>query len=219
MDEQEAEETRRFIDWPSLAMALLPLIAIGIDAWGIIYYRQGLRNRVMDFAPSALGVAVVLSLAIAGLLVRGYMLIKQRDPRTMFVGLLMLLVLMLWPAMCAVRPMPIERYRRGLADWARGHVDVNAIRAWHARLPAVSGPPVRLPASSPMPLAVTRLEPTLVEQHSNGIVMQWGTRATMPGRERKLFVAVDGSTQPPDEGRRFWSEVQPGMYVGAHGPP
>jgi hypothetical protein len=31
-----------------------------------------------------------------------------------------------------MRPMPIEMYRRGLADWARGNVDVGAFRTWQA---------------------------------------------------------------------------------------
>jgi hypothetical protein len=41
----------------------------------------------------------------------------------------------------------------------------------------------------------------------------------MPGRERKVFVAIDDATEPPDEGRRFWRPAGPGAYVGAHGPP
>jgi hypothetical protein len=171
----------------------------------------------MDFAPSALGVGLVLSFAVAGLLVRGYMLIKRRDSRTMFVGLLMLLVLMLWPAMCAMRPMPIEIYRRGLADWARGNVDAKAIRAWGMAMPPVTSPIVVRGAIGPP--AVSRLEPSVIEQHPNGIVMQWGTLAAMPGRQRKVFIGLDDATQPPDEGRRFWTQVQPGVYVGVHGPP
>ena len=217
MNEEEAEEPRRFIDWASLLMALLPLIAIAFDTWGILYYRQGLRNEMMDFAPSALGVGIVLSFAIAGLLVRGYVLIKRRDSRTMFVGLLMLLVLMLWPAMCAMRPMPIEIYRRGLTDWARADVDAKAIRAWGASMQPVTSPTVVRGAMEP--LAVSRIKPSLIEQHPNGIVMQWGTLATMPGRQRKVFIGIDDATQPPDEGRRFWTQVQPGVYVGVHGPP
>jgi hypothetical protein len=211
-----AEDRGKFIDWLSLTMAVLPLAAIAFDAWGIVYYRQGLRNEYMDLAPAALGIAVILSFAIAGLLVRGYFLIKSRDSRVTFCGLLVPFVLMVWPAMCAMRPMPVETYRRGLADWARGNVDVGAILAWHATLPPVTSP-VRLPPMPATPPAVRKLEPTLIEEHANGIMLQWGTRATMPGRERKLFVASQKSIQPPDEGRRFWVEVAPGVYVGTHG--
>jgi len=218
MDEDEAERRGRFIDWLSLAMAVLPLLAIGFDACGIVYYRQGRRNEVMDFAPSALGVGIVLSFAIAGLLVRGYFLVKTRDTRVTFCGVLLLFVLMAWPAMCAMRPMPIEMYGRGLVDWARENVDVGAIRTWQAEMTPVSSP-TRLPPKHWTPLAVSRLNVSLIEQHGNGILLQWGDLALMPGRQRKLFVAVDESTQPPDEGRRFWREVQPGVYVGAHGPP
>ena len=206
-----------WIDWLSLALALLPLLAIGVDAWGVVYYRQGRRNVMLDFAPSAIGVALVLSLAIAGLLVRGWKLTRRGDPRTTFVWVLVPLMLMLWPAAWAVRPMPIEVYRRGLAGWAAAEVDVVELRAWHARMRSVTSP--TLVRGALPPLAVSRIEPTVIEQHPNGLLLQWGTRATLSGRERKVFVAIDDATEPPDEGRRFWRAAKPGVYVGVHGPP
>jgi hypothetical protein len=207
----------KYIDWPSLAMAIAPLLAIGVDAWGVVYYRQGRRNVMLDFAPSAIGVAIVLSLAIAGLLVRGYVLVKRGDARTTFFWLLVPLMLMVWPAAWAMRPTPIEVYRRGLVDWAAENVDASELRAWHARMRPVTSPTLVRGAISP--LAVSRLNPTLIEQHPNGLLLQWGTRATLPGRERKVFIGIDDATQPPDEGRRFWRPARPGVYVGAHGPP
>ncbi len=206
-------------------MAALPLVAIGVDAWGVVYYRQGARNETMDFAPSAVAVAIVLSLAIAGLLLRGYVLTRRGDARTTSVWLLVLLVMMLWPAMCAMRPTPIERYREGLADWARAHVDINGLRAWHAAMSTSTATtattlPAKVPVNSPLvPAGARGLNPSVVELHRNGVLLQWGERAVMPGRARKLFVGVDASTQPPDEGRRFWVEAQPGVYVGTDDPP
>ena len=205
-----------WIDWPSLAIALLPLLAIGVDASGAVYYRQGRHNVMLDFAPSAVGVALVLSLAIAGLGVRGWKLTRRGDARTTFFWVLAPLVLMLWPAAWAVRPMPIEVYRRGLADWAAAEVDASELRAWHARMRPVTSPTLVRGATPPP--AASRLNPTLIEQHPNGLVLQWGTRGTLPGRERKVFVAIDDATDPPGEGRAFWRAAKPGVYVGVHGP-
>ena len=127
----------RWIDWPSLAMALVPLVAIGVDAWGVVYYRQGRRNEMLDLAPSAIGVAIVLSLAIAGLGVRGWKLTRRGDPRTTFFWLLLPLMLLIWPAAWAVRPMPIDVYRRGLADWAGAEGEPRRSPVWAGLFRAV----------------------------------------------------------------------------------
>ena len=216
MGEDGTQERKPFVDFLSLAMAVTPLLVIAFDAWGILYYRQGRRNEMMSFGPGGLSVALVLSFAIAGLLMRGYALTKARDSRVTFCWLLVPFVAMVWPALCAMRPQPIEIYRRGLADWARANVDVKAIRAWDASLPQVEST-VRLPTNTAMPPEVQKLDPMRIERNAHGIILQWGTEAFMPGRTRKLFVASERSLQPPDEGRRFWVEVEPGVYVGAHG--
>jgi hypothetical protein len=39
----------------------------------------------------------------------------------------------------------------------------------------------------------------------------------MPGKLRTVFVGDMPDSHPPDEGRDFWSRVEPGVYVGAHG--
>jgi len=129
--------------------------------------------------------------------------------------LLLPLVLILWPATCAVRPRPIEMYRQGLAEWARREVDVAAIRAWQAGRPPVTSPQ-KIPHGS-LPPAIFELDPSVIERHLNGLLLQWGVYSTMPGRQRKLFVAADDAAQPPDEGKSFWRKASDGLFVGAHG--
>ena len=187
---------QRHLDVLSLVVTLIPVLPLAWDTWGIVYYRQGLRNEPMDLAPGVMTVAIVTSFSIAILLVRTWHLQTSGDSRAMLCWFMFVLALMVWPAVLVFNPRPIEIYSRGLADWARREVDADAIRA--------TGD-------------VQKLHPDKTDRSPNGILLQWGRYQLMPGKLRKVFIGATANSSPPDEGRDFWRPAKPGVFVGVHG--
>jgi hypothetical protein len=186
----------RHLDFLSLAVTLVPILPLAWDTWGVHYYRQGLRNEPMNLAPGVMTVAIVASFAIAILLVRTWHLRTIGDSREMLCWFMFVLALMVWPTVLIFNTRPIEVYARGLEKWARREVNADAIRAGGD---------------------VQSLHADRVERSPNGILLQWGRYQILPGKLRKVFIGTTAASSPPDEGRDFWREAQPGVYVGVHG--